>query len=944
MPPCHILFDKKQVLKFTQLATFLWFIGVTVAFGQSNKVTIRGAIINAQTKEGLFGSTVVVEGTNIGSQADMEGKYSILIPAEKACVLLIRSLGYKAKTIPLSAIPAGEVRILNIELEEDIKDNKEVTVTVVRRKDTDISLIKDLKQAELVANGVSSEQITKTQDRDAAQVMSRVPGVTIIDNRFVMIRGINERYNTVMINGAISPGTEVDTRAFSFDLIASNMIERLTIYKSGSAALPGEFAGGVVKINTKNTFGDDFLNISMGSAWRPATTLQSGLRPEGSSTDFAGFDNGVRALPSSFPSTKAFQNMDARQQVEVSKMLNGNFGNNSFSNLPDLRLGLNMGKRWQIGSKKLSTVSSLAYTSTFQNINTERYRYATWDPNLNRSQDTLFQYKDQSYTQNIRISGISNWMLQTEKSKYELKTIFNQMGDNETVIREGKTAERSSDEFKNYSYNYLSRSLLSSQLVGNHEISESKKLDWVLGYSFTNRNQPDYRRVRTFRKINSNDAYQLVPAAGAGGLDETGRFFSTLQEHVSTVAANLEQTFNLPWDSAKATLRAGIYNETKSRNFDARFFAYILKNANQNQDLLIEPLDRIFSQNNLSTQKFVLQEGTRPQDAYQAQSLLSAAYAEVLIPYKKWKFTGGFRPEFNIQNLQSGTSAGPVNVSNPILSPLGFFNASYDLNNKWLVRGAYSKTINRPEFRELAPFVYYDFNLDVNFVGNSKLKVADIHNYDLRLEFYPSKSELITFGAFYKRFVNPIETKISPIGLLPQFTYDNANRADNYGIEVEIRKSFGDASQQTVWDRLFFVGNFSLIKSQVDLGVVGSQERIRSLQGQSPYVVNAGIFYTNEGGTTNFSALYNVFGKRIFMVGDGLFPTIYEMPRHVVDLSISHQIAKKVTLKTGVSDLLNYNSRFIQDSNRNGKIDSADELIFKFRRGAYYTLAFTYTI
>jgi len=905
----------------------------------SQKVSLGGIIREAEKKEGLFGATIMVEGTSIGAQSDFEGKYKLEIPASKEQTILVRSVGYKTKKIILQPIPAGEIRTLDVEIEEEVKENKAVTVTVVRRRDTDVSLITDMKKAEMVVNGVSSEQIARTQDRDAAQVMARVPGVTVIDNRFVMIRGINERYNSVMINDVISPGTEVDTRAFSFDLIASNMIERMMIYKSGAASLPGEFAGGVVKIYTKNTFGENFFNVTVGTSLRPSTSMNTGYRSEGSSTDFIGFDGGTRTLPSSFPATSIYQELPASQQIQYAKALNGDFGTKSYSTKPDLRIGVNLGKRWKIGQAQLSTVSSLNYTSTFQNLTTQRYRYASWNEALQKSQDTLFHYSDQSFNQNIRISAISNWMYKTEKSRIELKNLFNQIGDNETVIRIGKIADRSTDEFKNYSFNFLSRSLLSSQLVGNHTLSGKTQLDWVAGFSYTNRSQPDYRRVRTFHPQGSTDPFQLVPAAGSGGLDETGRFFSHLKENVATVSASITHQFTIPWDSSKATFRTGAYNEVKSRNFDARFFAYILKNPSQNQDLIYQPLDQIFNVNNLSTQKFVLEEGTRPQDSYQAQNFLAAGFAEAMLPFGPFKFILGLRPEFNQQKVQSATSGEKVNVNNPVFSPLAFFNASWDMSKHWVLRTAYSKTVNRPEFRELAPFVYYDFNLDANFVGNTKLKVADIHNYDLRAEFYPTKSELISIGGFYKYFANPIETKISPVGLSPQFTYSNASSANNYGVEVEVRKALGTPGGKRLIDQLFFLCNASLIHSRVDLGVVGSQERIRSLQGQSPYVLNGGFYFTSDNQKLNITTLYNVYGKRIFMVGDALFPSIYEMPRHVLDLTASYQIAKKVNLRASINDILNYQTRFVQDSNRDGKISGSDELISKFRRGSYFSMA-----
>jgi hypothetical protein len=710
------------------------------------------------------------------------------------------------------------------------------------------------------------------------------------------------------------------------------------IYKSGSASLPGEFAGGVVKIYTRNSFGDDYLQVTAGTSLRSATTLSDGQQAEGSGTDFIGFDNGTRSFPSNFPSTQKYQNMPASEQLHHAKKLNDNFGNSNYSIRPDIRFGVNLGKRWTLKGGQLSTVSSLNYTSSFQNQQTTRFRYASWDASIGKSQDTLFQYSDRSFAQNIRISAISNWMFKGEKYRIELKNLFNQIGDNETVIRTGSIAERSSDEFRNYSYNFLSRTLLSSQILGTHELSPATELQWVGSYSYTNRTQPDYRRVRTVRVENSNDPFQLVPAAGSGGLDETGRFFSGLKEHVVMGSASVNHKFSLPFDSAKAEIRAGTYQEVKQRNFDARFFAYILKNPGANQDLLTQDLSRIFSVANLSTNKFVLEEGTRPQDSYTARNYLAAGFCEFMLPVWLFKFTTGIRPEFNIQEMQSATSAGQVSVRNPILSPLLFSNVSFAFHPKWVARVAYSKTVNRPEFRELAPFVYYDFNLDANFVGNPDLKVADIHNFDGRIEFYPGKGELISLGGFYKRFFNPIETKISPVGLSPQFTYSNASQANNYGLEVELRKSMGVPGGSRFVDGLVLLCNASLIHSRVDLGVVGSQERIRALQGQSPYVVNGGFFYTHEKTGLQFTALYNVFGKRIFMVGDALFPSIYEMPRHIVDLTATYPVSKKLNMRFALNDLLNYTSRFVQDSDRNGKIRSNDELIFRFRRGTYFTL------
>ncbi len=903
----------------------------------AQNVILKGVIRDAEKKEPLFAASIRIAGTTRGANSDFEGKYTLQIPANAPMVLEVRMMGYTTKEITLKAIPEGETRTLDVDLSELARESKEVVVTVQRRQDTDISLINDLKKAEMVVNGISSEQIVRSPDRDAAQVMSRVPGVTVVDNRFVMIRGVNERYNSVMINDAISPGTEVDTRAFSFDLIASNMIERMMIYKSGAASLPGEFAGGVVKIYTKNSFAENFTNITLGSAYRANTSFRTGFKTESSGTDGLAFDNGLRMLPSHFPSTDTYKELSTENQLRHARKLNSNFGTNRMSNLPDIRFGLATGRRWKSEERELSMVSSLNYSKTFQNMQIRRYRYAGWNPELQKSTDTLFQFTDNSYSQNVRISAVSNWLLRSGKNQFEFKNLFNQIGDNETVIRNGKNFERSTDSLRSYGYRYISRSLLSSQLIGNHELANKGNLSWVAAYSYTNRNEPDYRRVRTAKAIGSGQPYELIPAASSGALFETGRFFSGLKEHVVTLSSTYTQSLANPFDSSRIALRTGMYSEGKARNFQARYFVYLLKD-NRNQNLLLEPLNQMFSAENLASNRFVLEEGTRPEDGYQAQNVLTAAFAELSVPMGKTRTVLGVRPEFNQQMLQSATAVRRVEVNNPVFSPMWFLNISRDLTPSTILRFGYAKTINRPEFRELAPFVYYDFNLDANFVGNPELKVANIHNFDLRAEWYPTKSELVSFGTFFKRFINPIETKITPVGLSPQFTYSNAESANNYGIELEIRKALPGS------EKFFFVSNASLIHSRVDLGVVGSQERIRSLQGQSPYVVNGGLYYNATELGLNITALYNVFGKRIFMVGDALFPTIYEMPRHVIDLTISKNLGKRFVARASVSDLLNYQSRFIQDSNRDGKIGSKDEIISDFRRGTLVNFSVTATL
>jgi hypothetical protein len=714
----------------------------------------------------------------------------------------------------------------------------------------------------------------------------------------------------------------------------------MVVYKSGSADQPGDFAGGLIQVFTKNMVEENETYITVGTGVRAGTTFQTYLSTQTSNTDFLGFDRNFRTLPVSFPTN--LQNISQNERIELSRALPNNFGMNASNASPDIRIGLHLARKFTIRNVAVSNLTAVNYSSSFQYIKFNRYRYGAFVPEINRSQDTLFNYVDQQYSKENRLGFIHNWLFRIdERNKVEFKNMFNIVGETETTERNGFNFERKSDDLRNYSYRYVSRSIYSAQLVGEHEKNSGSKFNWVLGGNFISRNEPDYRRVRTFKRRGTDDPYQLIEAASSGAIFETGRFYSTLTELSFNGAAHYESVIAKIADTASIKLKVGGLADFRTRDFQARYFVFLgpyTNDPDRRLQLLTNPVESLFAPENLSRDGFRLEEGTRPLDAYNAQNTLGAGYASVNLPINGFNVTGGLRGEYNVQVLKSANANGPVNVNYPIFSPLPFMNISKNITEKALLRVAYSKTVNRPEFRELAPFVYYDFNLDVNFFGNENLKTARIHNLDFRYELYPSKGEIISFGMFYKRFINPIEVKVSPIGLAPQYTFDNALFANNFGLESEVRRSLQNAIDNKFLSRFNLVLNLAYIWSRVDLGEVTSQERKRALQGQSPYIVNAGIYYTDEEHELTFNTLYNIAGKRIFTVGDNLFPTVYEMPRHQLDFTMSKSIGKKLDLRLSVADVLNYNYRFIQDSNRDTRITRVDESIIRFRRGTYTSI------
>jgi TonB-dependent receptor len=935
---------RKKLLLFASLSifTFSLLILSMPLTAQAQTGSIKGVIKDKISTDVVIGANVAIKGGSQGSSTDIEGAFLISKVAEGTYTIVITSIGYKPLEIPDVKVESGKVAVIETFIEEDVKGLEAVVVTAKRETNTVVSLIKDIRVAEQVVVGISSEQISKTQDRDASQVVRRIPGVSVIGDRFIMVRGLAERYNAVMLNDILTPSSEVDSRAFSFDAIPSGAINRILIFKSPSAELPGDFSGGVVKIFTKEATEDNSTEFSISTGIRQATTFTNQFQYKGGSTDFLGFDDGTRRLPSSFPS---FLSGSFQQRAQAANELPNNWTASPSNVSLDLRLSLSLTRN--LG--KFSNFTALSYSNTNQFTKVDFDRFNDFDINTQKS-DPFFRYIDDQMTNNIRIGVLHNWSYKiSDRSRIDFRNLFNQIGISQTVQRDGTRFTEGVDS-KAYSFRYETRSIYSGQFTGKHSFGEDDKavLTWQAGFGYTSRQEPDWRRFRTQRQQNStSERFGVVIPPGPTTFD-AARFYSNLTETVITGAANYERKVQLGRNDALISkLRTGFYVERKDRDFSARWMSYI-GTPNLDGRLLTESLDQIFSPANVNgTTGFTMSEGTKPNDQYKANMTLAAAYVGASIPFSK-EFTASFgvRGEFSQQVMDSRDFGGsPQNADLVLFQPLPSVNLSYNFSEKSLFRASYGMTLNRPEFRELAPFLFYDFNFDVAYIGNPNVRNSTVQNVDLRWEYYPSASEVINIGAFYKSFDNPIELKSIITGSARTFNFVNAPGATSYGVELEIRKSLHTITQNKYLQNLFIVGNASLIRSRVDFGSLAtSQDQTRPMMNQSPYLVNLGLFYNNDDTKFQWNVMYNIFGPRIFVVGDIQAQTIYEMPRHAIDISFTKGIGNRFELKGGIQDILNAKYKMTQDSNLDGKITSVDEQVLGYRRGSYLTLGLSYRI
>jgi hypothetical protein len=914
-----------------------------------NKGIIAGTLTDKDlNNEILPFANVSIKGTNIGVTTDETGKYTISVDAG-SYTIQFSFLGYETIEEKVE-VKAGETVTINKALGSGGYKLDDVVVKNVKKRNTETAVMLEIKEAKQVVSAISSEQMSKGTDGNAAQAIQRVPGITIVDGKFVMIRGLSERYNNVIVNGSIAPSTEIDKRTFSFDLVPTSLLDKMVIYKTGSADKPGDFAGGVIGLSTIEST-TDFTKVDMNFGYRLGTTFDDYLQSDGSDTDFIGIDNTFRPLPSSFPTTSQLTNSAPTSllRVNAAHSLPNNFDTNKSQAFFDSGFGFSLGRKINIGSNKIYSVNALSYSTNYQSYDRSFRRYNFLNAGENRPTD-WFVFNDKTYQEEVRLTVLSNWMFKTAKSKFTFKNLFNQIGENETTIREGiNFNQQANNMLKNYLFGYKSRSIYMGQLNGEHNLNNNN-IDWVIGYNYIEENEPDLRRFRTFQDVNTPNANFTFQDPSSSNLF-SGRYYGNLREFSANNGLNYTYTLNRDTtdeEIAPIKIKVGYLADYKFRIFKSRYVSYILKDyltAARKDELRNLPLATIFSNDNINNQNgWVIEEGTKPDDSYKADNTLLAGYINADLPLGKFDINVGVRLENNNQQLRAFSNGNPVAVNNPVTSVLPSLNIGYNFNEKSLLRLAYSRTVNRPEFREIAPFLFYDFEYEVLKFGNENLKVANIDNIDFRYEWYPTKGETISFGGFLKSFDNPIEQIIQRTAEDPSFNFKNANSAINYGVELELRKSLKDITSIPILNRLTLNVNASYIFSEVDLGdAAQSQDKKRALQGQSPYIINGALGYEDEKGLS-FNMIYNRFGNRIFSVGDDAFNTYYEISRDQLDATISKKF-KKLKVKLGCQNIINAPFKLMEDSNRDNKINSKnDNTISSLRRGALFSLGLSYNL
>ena len=920
----------------------LLFTCILISYTFSQNASLSGKITDSKTNEALFGAKVILQGLGKGAVTDGDGNYSLKGLSAGTYILEARNETYNNLILTEIKLKENENLVLNIPLDKVVLEFGPVTVKAKVNRESTTEILRLQRNSATVVDGITSETFKKTPDSKASDVLKRISGASVQDNKFVVVRGLSDRYNFALINGAPLPSSESDRKAFSFDVFPSNMLDNLVIIKTATPDLPGEFAGGVIDINTTEPKENDFQSIQIGSSYNLITTFKDFKTYDGSKTDFLGFSSSSRALPSGLPSTEEFNNLSALQKAEYAQLIPSSWGTYSRVALPNLNLQYSIGKTIKLTEERnFGYVFAYNYQSnmSFNKVTRREFEEST------AGVITKNELKDSAFTQSVLNSAMFNMKFKLNKNNsLQLKTLYSLSSDDKVNIRNGKRDMDVESVFSEKSTNiwYTQNKLLSSQLLGNHEFKNKIKFKWIAGISDVKREIPFLRRTVYQQSdtalpfaavIQNND----ISTLGAGNM-----FWSLLNEKI--VSAKYDLSIPLEFLNTKTELKIGGMHQYRTRSFESRNLGFSkydpAGNSSFNSQLLLLPEDQIFSNSNLGLMAdgqggFKLEEGTNVDDSYQAFSLLNAAYAmfDTKIA-EKLRIVGGARIESYRQNfkyIEFGSNL-QQNIDTTVVDILPSVNLIYSLTNKVNFRLSASKTVSRPEFRELAPFSFYNFLNDNLTSGDPTLKRASINNYDARFEFFPGAGQIFSVSAFYKQFTNPIELILrTGTSGTPELYYDNVGNTKNYGAEFEYRMNLGflNSKDSTSFLKdITLYANASIIRSSVDLSMYAGQAEYtnsaRPLQGQSPYIINAGIYYSAPK-DVNFSLSYNLVGQRIAIAGSIQEPSVWENGRNVIDFQISKMFKKKLELKLNVKDLLAQDLIYFQDINKNKKYDKGTD-------------------
>ena len=864
----------------------------TPILAQAPAGRIVGRVVDVATGLALTDVGVQVVGTTIGAMTGVDGRYALNNVPSGTVTLHVRRIGFQPKTVTGLLLDPGATVEQDLSLGAATVTLTATVVTAAAEKGSVSRALDEQRSAAAIVNSTTAEQIARSPDGNAAQAVQRVSGVTVQDGKYVFVRGLGERYTITTLNGARVPSPEPEKRVVPLDLFPASLIEAITTSKTFTPDQPGDFSGAAVNIRTREFPAERTMHVSVGMGYNSAATGRSILRAPMVGSEWLGFAGSERTIPG----------LIARGVGGVQPGGPTNAALRSLRNVwtpargtgaPASSFGMTIGGEDPIFGHRVGYVASTTYTYG-ETVNADE-RWVVPRADGRGGAAPLSSYRGESGRASVLWGGllnVSTWA--GSHTRISLNSSYNRSADNEARRRVGFD-EQYATELDKTRLSLIERSVLANQLRLEHAIGARHALDWSLSRSEVSRAEPD----------RSDIVYWLEGGRRVwkGGANDATRSFADLNERDWSAAANYRWGFG---PSLLSTVKAGAYARRVARHSDMQAFDIL----NQRLDLpeREQTPERILIGYTAGADTNLLLSSSSFGGRYDAGEDVVAGYlmTDMTVPIlPRLRVIAGARIERSAIDVRSFDAQGtPAAVDTTYTDVLPSLSMSWSLSETQNLRASATRTLARPDFRELSPVAYADIGGENEERGNPALHRTLIENYDLRWEWYPSPAEVLSVGVFAKRFDEPIERVYRATTGFPTIGYTNAAGARNYGAELDARKSLAMLGAWAAPLTLFANGTVMRSRIDVDDSLSAATNPERAMMGQAPWVINTGMTWASGARAYSATVLYNVVGRRITMAGIDPLPDTYEEARQLLDLSLQFPLPGRLTGKLNARNLL----------------------------------------
>jgi outer membrane receptor protein involved in Fe transport len=862
---------------------------------------IVGRIIDAQTGQGLPDVGVQVVGTTLGVVSGVDGRFALPPIPAGTVTIQVRRLGYQPKTVTGILLLAGRTLEQNITMESATITLTAQVVTASAERGSVSEALDAQRVATGVVNAITTEQIAKSPDGDAAQAVQRVSGVTVQGGRYVFVRGLGERYTTTQLNGTRIPSPEPEKRVVPLDLFPSGLLQTITTQKTFTPDQQGDFSGAQVDIRTREFPARRTMTWSLtlgGNTAAVGSDVQRAFTVGGEGLALVSDKRGIPPLLKAY-SDQGFPSLsDGDKRLLVSSLRNA-WLPDSRTGSPNTSMSLSVGGNDPVLGQRIGYLLSGTYSAS-QDVRVDQRRALANRGSQPGETIEIDRFTGETGSHGVLWGGIANFStLLGGHTRLLLNNTMNRTADNEARSERGSFEQEGIDVQIDRNQ-YVERSVRSNQVGAEHQFGERHRADWFLTSSAVTRDEPDRSEFISIVEPGSGGETLRWLSTGNGGAVRT---FGALRESSNEARANYQFTFT---GAGRAhSLKVGGLYRAVDRDASSYSFSISAPRATQAERELSP--EQIFDGRFADRQDFWELVALSQGGSYEAQDRLSAAFGMMeLALTNRIRFIGGARYETDEVTLDARSTLGtPVRVGNRWNDVLPSAALNVKLSEYQTLRLSLSQTLARPEYRELSPVASRDVLNGDDVQGNPDLERTRIANADIRWEWYPTEAEVFSIGVFGKRFDNPIERAYRAGNSANRtIVYVNADAATNYGLELEVRKGLGFLG--SALQPIVAFSNLTFMRSEIRLGdqQLAATNANRRMVGQAPYVVNAGLTYASSTGATSATVLFNRTGERIDAAGDQPLPDIVLRPRSVLDLSLRFPVLGSVNGRLDARNLL----------------------------------------